>query len=96
MMRTDATYPLRFLNVPISKLFIKKIEDCISILGKKQLQNIQYTLSFMENKPKQDKLEQLLRENVDKCIDWCVRYNVPSYHINTNTNIFLHRDDYNL
>lgn len=96
MMRTDATYPLRFLNVPISKLFIKKIEDCISILGKKQLQNIQYTLSFMENKPKQDKLEQLLRENVDKCIDWCVRYNVPSYHINTNINIFLHRDDYNL
>jgi hypothetical protein len=44
MMKTDSTYPLRFLNIPLSKLFIKKIEDIISILGKKQLQNIQYTL----------------------------------------------------
>jgi hypothetical protein len=96
MMRTDATYPLRFLNVPVSRFFIKKIEDYISILGKRQLQNIQYTLSFIENKPKQDKLEQVLRENIDKCCDWCLRFNVPYHHMNVNSNIFLHREDYSL
>jgi 23S rRNA U2552 (ribose-2'-O)-methylase RlmE/FtsJ len=90
MMRTPDTYPFRFLNVGIPKLFIKKIEDYISILGKKQLQNIQYTLSFIENKPKNDKIEQMIRENIAKCIDWCVRFNVPFHEINTN--IFLQKD----
>ena len=90
MMRTPDTYPFRFLNVGIPKLFIKKIEDYISILGKKQLQNIQYTLSFIENKPKNDKIEQMIRENIEKCIDWCVRFNVPFHEINTN--IFLQKD----
>lgn len=81
--------PLRFLNMNISYLFIKKMEEYNAIFGQKQIQNIHYTLSLMETKTKLDKIETLIKTNIQKSIDWCIKYNI-SYHIlNTPTNIFL-------
>ena len=81
--------PLRFLNIDISYLFIKKIEEYNAIFGQKQIQNIHYTLSLLETKTKLDKIETLIKTNIQKSMDWCSKYNIPYNILNTPTNIFL-------
>ena len=79
----------RFLNVDISQLFHKKIEEYNAIFGQKQIQNIMYTLSLMENKNKIDKIENLLQTNIQKSMDWCNRFHIPFHSLNIPANIFL-------
>ena len=81
--------PLRFLNMDISYLFIKKMEEYNAIFGQKQIQNIHYTLSLLETKTKLDKIETLIKINIQKSMDWCNKYNIPYNILNTPTNIFL-------
>jgi 23S rRNA U2552 (ribose-2'-O)-methylase RlmE/FtsJ len=81
--------PLRFLNMNIPHLFIKKLEEYNIVFGQKQIQNIHYTLSLMEVKTKLDKIETLIKINIQRSIDWCIKNNVPYHNLNTPTNIFL-------
>jgi 23S rRNA U2552 (ribose-2'-O)-methylase RlmE/FtsJ len=80
---------LRFLNIDISYLFIKKMEEYNAIFGQKQIQNIHYTLSLMETKTKLEKIEMLIKTNIQKSTDWCIKYNIPHNILNNPTNIFL-------
>ena len=82
----------RFLNSPILHYFVKKVEEYNAIFGQKQIQNITYTLSLMESKGKTDKIENLIQTNIQKSMDWCVRFGIPHYTLNTPTNIFLGGD----
>jgi cap1 methyltransferase len=84
-------FPGRFINRDhlANHYFIKKIEEYNSIFGQKQIQNITYTLSLIDNKTKMDKIESLLQTNIQKSMDWCSRFQVPYYSLNTPTNIFL-------
>lgn len=67
----------RFLNIPISYHFIIKLEEYNAVFGQQQLENIHYTISLIENRYKQDKLEQIAKTNISKCIHWCTKYNIP-------------------
>jgi len=81
----------RFLNVPVSKYFVSKVEEYNAIFGQQQLENIHYTLSLIENNIKQDKINHLIKTNIQKCIQWCIKNNVE-YNMSMNTptnNIFL-------
>ena len=80
---------LRFFNNNIPYLFIKKIEEYNAIFGQKQIQNIHYTLSLIETKPKLDKIETLIKINIQKSMNWCNKYNISYNMLNTPTNIFL-------
>jgi 23S rRNA U2552 (ribose-2'-O)-methylase RlmE/FtsJ len=79
----------RFLNIPISNYFISKLEEYNAIFGQQQIENIHYTISLIENKHKQEKIETLIKMNMQKCVAWCIKYNIPYYSIVTNSNIFL-------
>lgn len=68
---------LRFLNIPLSCNFVIKIEEYNAVFGQQQIENIHYTMSLIENKYKQDKIEQLLKTNTSKCIYWCNKHNIP-------------------
>jgi len=70
---------LRFLNVPLSYHFIIKMEEYNAVFGQQQLENIHSTISLIESKHKHDKLEQLVKINVSKCVYWCNKYNVPCH-----------------
>jgi hypothetical protein len=84
-------FPGRFINkdAGINQYFVKKIEEYNAIFGQKQIQNIIYTLSLIDSKTKMDKIESLLQTNIQKSMDWCNRFQVPYYSLNTPTNIFL-------
>jgi 23S rRNA U2552 (ribose-2'-O)-methylase RlmE/FtsJ len=73
---TENVHIWRFLNVPVPHYFVNKLEDMNSIIGQQQLENIHYTLSLIDYKNKYDKIDALIRTNVQKCIHWCLKYHI--------------------
>lgn len=88
MVKNKKEVPCRFLEMEVPYYFIQKIEECNAIFGQKQIQNIHYTLSLIDNKYKQDKMEILLKKNIQKSIEWCMKYDVQYNILIGNTNIF--------
>jgi 23S rRNA U2552 (ribose-2'-O)-methylase RlmE/FtsJ len=85
----NATYIYRFINMPIPYCFAIKLEEYNAIIGQQQIENIHYTISLIENKHKQDKIDNLIKTNIQKCIQWCTKYNIAYQPIITNNNIFV-------
>jgi 23S rRNA U2552 (ribose-2'-O)-methylase RlmE/FtsJ len=56
--------------------FLTKIEEYNSIFGQQQIENIHYTLSLIETKPKPEKIESIIKANVQKCMYWCIKHNI--------------------
>lgn len=70
------TFIRHFLNVPVSYYFLKKMEEYNAIFGQQQIENIHYTISLIENKHKQEKIDSLIKINVQKCIQWCIKNSI--------------------
>ena len=79
-------------DLGIHQYFVKMIEEYNAIFGQKQIQNITYTLSLIDSKAKQEKIDGLLLMNIQKSMDWCSRFQVPFHSLNTPANIFLGED----
>lgn len=73
-----------FDDVHIPMHYYNKIEECNCIIGQMQLENISETLSLIDSKYKTSKINNYLRLNMQKCIQWCVKNNVEY-----NTNVTL-------
>lgn len=67
----------RFMSIPIPINFVTRLEEYNAIFGQQQIENIYYTISLIKNKNRQDKIDNLIKTNVQKCISWCNKYNVP-------------------
>jgi len=89
MMIETNENPLRFMQSQIPSMFMNKLEEYNAIFGQKQIQNIYYTLALMENKSKYDKIDTLVKTNIEKSMEWCKKYNIPCNTLNINSNIFL-------
>jgi 23S rRNA U2552 (ribose-2'-O)-methylase RlmE/FtsJ len=103
-------YMDRFLSLPIPHFFLQKLEKYNGIFGQMQMENIEKTLSLIEETDRTvvsgsntytrrqhfhshnytqyiDKnkcsiqhnrnISNMVNENVDKCIHWCIKHNVP-------------------
>jgi 23S rRNA U2552 (ribose-2'-O)-methylase RlmE/FtsJ len=79
---SEKELPCRFLCVDLPFYFVQRVEEYNAIFGQKQIQNIHYTLSLIDNKYKQDKIDTLVEINIQKSIDWCIRFNVPHTSFN--------------
>jgi len=77
-------YIHRFLNIPLSYYFISKLEEYNSILGQQQIENIHYTTSLIEIKQKQEKIDGLVKTNIQKCLQWCKKNGVDANVFSTN------------
>ena len=84
-----------FLNNYESLFFINKLEEINAILGQQQMENISYTLSLLYKKTNNTvKYEQLKSSNIQKCIQWCGKNNIPHNNIQINNisdNFFLRK-----
>jgi len=80
-------------NVPINHKFKMKITEINAILGQQQIDNILTTLRFIENKErKNEKLQNLSTKNIQKCVNWCIKYKIPYYKNMSTGNIFLSKN----
>jgi hypothetical protein len=80
-------YVWRFLNRPVPRHFTKSIEDINALFGHQQIENIHYTISLIDKHSKHDKTEQLAKQNIAKCVNWCLEHKVP-YHSMNSLNVF--------
>lgn len=76
------TYICRFLNCPIANYYISRIEEYNAIFGQQQIENINYTLNLIDQECKQNNLDKLIKTNIIKSIQWCIKYNIPYNTIN--------------
>lgn len=80
MLRPVSNSPLythRLLSQNIPYYFYSKIEEYNAIFGQQQIENIHYTLLLIDNKHRQEKIECLVKNNIEKCKKWCIKHNVP-------------------
>ena len=66
------------------------IEEINSIIGGQQIENIQTTIRFIENKERRgEKIQQRKNNNIQKCVSWCIKNKIPYNKVQQNTNIFM-------
>jgi hypothetical protein len=72
--------------------FLVKLEEYNAIFGQQQIENIHFTISLIDNKHRQEKIDNLINANIEKCILWCTKYNVPYNQGIVQSNVFLSND----
>ena len=78
------------LDVPIQNYYINSINEINSIFGHQQIENILNTIKIITHKDKkQEKIYNLKCQNVQKCINWCIKNEIPYSKSNISSNIFI-------
>ena len=80
-------HSLLLLEMPY--YFINKIEESNVSIGFQQIEQIDQILNIIKNKNKEDKLENLKKNNIQKCIQWCEKFKIPHNKFVEKNNIFL-------
>ena len=73
----------------IPYFFMTKINDLNVMLGKQQLEAFGELLAIVKHKNKEEKLELLKKINIQKCVNWCEKYNIPCNKFSLKVNVFL-------
>ena len=82
-------YVCSFLDFKLDYLYINKIEEYNAIFGQQQIENINATLSLISCKNKNDRLEYLKKNHIQKCIQWCERNEIQHNKFSNPVNIFM-------
>jgi len=69
--------------------FLNKIEESNSVIGQQQLEAFDQIINIYKNKNRDDKLETLKRNHIQKCILWCEKNQLPHNKFIDKVNIFL-------
>jgi hypothetical protein len=68
---------------------IHRIEEVNAILGQQQIENIISTVALVHGKPA-DRVDVYKKAHIQKCVDWCERYNIPYNKHSVTINTFMH------
>jgi hypothetical protein len=74
-------------DIPIH--FINKLEDVNALIGYQQLEAYDQIINLYNNKNRDEKIEIIKRNNIQKSVQWCDKYNIPHNKFSERTNIFL-------
>ena len=96
MLMTSNSYVDSLLNIKIPYYFITKMEEINAILGQQQLETIVNTLSLIQNNSKDinNKIEQMISNNIQKCSTWCLKNNVNYNKMISLKNSFFDKDEH--
>jgi hypothetical protein len=64
---------------PMSNHFIEKMIEINSIFGQNQIENIVSILNYIVDDGRNEKIEQLKKTHLSKCVKLCKKYNLPIY-----------------
>ena len=71
--------------------FKNQIEEINSIIIQQQIENILNTIKLISNytKNKNEKIDNIKSQNIQKCINWCINNNIPYNKYINSSNIFI-------
>lgn len=77
------------IDYEIPSYFINKIDELNIIIGQQQLESIDQIINILKNKNKEEKIENIKRNNIQKAIIWCEKFKIPHNKFSEKVNIFL-------
>jgi len=79
------------LDIPIQYYYLIQLTEFNAIFGQQQIENIVKTMLVIEqnNMPRRDYQGQGRQTNIHKCIQWCIKNNIPYNRNLCPKNIFL-------
>lgn len=73
----------------IPHYFYNKIEETNAVIGQQQLESYDQVINIFKNKNKDEKIETMKRNHIQKCIQWCEKNQLPHNKFIDKINIFL-------
>jgi hypothetical protein len=77
------------INNDIPYYFLNKLEESNAVIGQQQLEAYDQIINMFKNKNREDKLDLLKRNHIQKCILWCEKNQLPHNKFIEQINIFL-------
>jgi 23S rRNA U2552 (ribose-2'-O)-methylase RlmE/FtsJ len=77
------------LQDDLDYFYLNKLEEYNAIFGQQQIENITVTLNLISCKNKNEKLDTMKKNNIQKCTQWCEKNNIPHNKNLTYTNVFM-------
>ena len=71
----------RLLNTVIPTIYLNKIKEVNYLFGQHQIENINTTIELILTKHSSDKIDNLKKKNISRCIDWCSKNGIPYNNI---------------
>jgi len=68
---------------------LNKLEESNLVIGQQQLEAYDQIINIFKNKNRQEKIENLTRVHIQKCIQWCEKNQLPHNKFIDKINIFL-------
>jgi len=68
---------------------LNKLEESNLVIGQQQLEAYDQIINIFKNKNREEKLENLKRTHIQKCIQWCEKNQLPHNKFIDEVNIFL-------
>lgn len=82
-------YIFSLFDFPINEIYLRTIKEINCILGQQQIETIHRTITLIKNNMKKnEKIEKNTKHNINLCIDWCKKHNIP-YNEYKQKNLFL-------
>lgn len=75
----------------INYYFLIKMEEINAVIGQQQIEYINSTIELIENQD-ENILSKLIKNHLQKCINWCIKHKIPYYKINTE--YYQHNDSF--
>lgn len=69
--------------------FLNKLEESNLVTGQQQLEAYDQIINIFKNKNREEKIENLKRTHIQKCIQWCEKNQLPHNKFIDKINIFL-------
>jgi hypothetical protein len=69
--------------------FLNKIDDINLIIGQQQLEVFVHLINILKLENKEEKLELLKKNNLQKSVQWCEKHRIPCNKFSEKINIFL-------
>jgi hypothetical protein len=86
---TNENFLTSILGSDLPYYFLNKIEESNIINGQQQLEHLDQIVNTIKNKNRDDKIETLKKNNIQKCIQWCEKNKIPYNKFVDKLNIFL-------
>lgn len=85
----DNKYINSIIDNELPYYLLNKLEESNLVIGQQQLEAYDQIINIFKNKNREEKIENLKRTHIQKCIQWCEKNQLPHNKFIDKVNIFL-------